>query len=58
MALLAFTMALGALGIDLMLPAFDEIRTAFDLSSDSTRVAGIVTIYMLGLAAGTSSTGR
>ena len=46
-------MALGALGIDLMLPAFDEIRSAFDLAADSTRVAGIVTTYMLGLAVGT-----
>jgi len=47
------TMALGALGIDLMLPAFDEIRSAFDLAADSTRVAGIVTTYMFGLAMGT-----
>ena len=47
------TMALGALGIDLMLPAFDEIRSAFDLAADSTRVARIVTTYMLGLAMGT-----
>ena len=46
-------MALGALAIDLMLPAFDEIRSAFDLPADSTRVAGIVTTFMLGLAAGT-----
>jgi DHA1 family bicyclomycin/chloramphenicol resistance-like MFS transporter len=52
-ALLALTMALGALGIDLMLPAFDEIRSAFDMAADSTRVAGIVTTYMLGLALGT-----
>ena len=51
--MLALTMALGALGIDLMLPAFDEIRSAFDLAADSTRVAGIVTTYMLGLAVGT-----
>ena len=51
--MLAMTMALGALGIDLMLPAFDEIRSAFDLASDSTRVAGIVTTYVLGLAMGT-----
>jgi DHA1 family bicyclomycin/chloramphenicol resistance-like MFS transporter len=52
-AVLALTMALGALGIDLMLPAFDDIRSAFDLPADSTRVAGIVTTYMLGLATGT-----
>ena len=42
-ALLAFIMALGALGVDLMLPAFGDLRTAFDLPDDSTQVAGIIT---------------
>ena len=46
------SMALAALGIDLMLPAFPDIRTAFDLPSDSTAVAGAVTTYFLGLAVG------
>lgn len=51
-ALLALSMALTALGIDLMLPAFGEIRADFDLAPDSTAVAGLVTAYFLGLAGG------
>ncbi len=50
--LLAMSMALSALGIDLMLPAFPEIRTEFGLGPDSTAVAGLVTAYLLGLALG------
>ena len=46
-------MALGALGVDLMLPAFGDLRTAFDLPADSTRVAGIITAYVIGTALGT-----
>jgi DHA1 family bicyclomycin/chloramphenicol resistance-like MFS transporter len=52
-AILSMTMALGALGVDVMLPAFGDIRSAFDLPADSTRVAGLVTFYMIGLAVGT-----
>lgn len=48
--LLASAMATTALGIDLMLPAFGDIRSAFDLGADSTAVAGIVTAYFVGLA--------
>jgi DHA1 family bicyclomycin/chloramphenicol resistance-like MFS transporter len=43
-------MAMGALAIDLMLPAFDEIREHFGLETDSTRVAQIVTMFLLGMA--------
>ena len=43
-------MAMGALAIDLMLPAFDEIREHFGLAADSTRVAHIVTMFLLGMA--------
>ena len=43
-------MASTALGIDLMLPAFADIREAFGLAEDSTAVAGIVTAYFIGLA--------
>ena len=43
-------MAATALGIDLMLPAFPDIRDAFGLAEDSTAVAGIVTAYFVGLA--------
>ena len=51
-ALLALSMALAALGIDLMLPAFGLIREDFGMASDSTAVAGLVTAYFLGLAGG------
>lgn len=44
-------MALMALGIDLMLPAFDDIRTAFDLGENSPRSGQVVTVFFLGLAA-------
>jgi len=47
---LAMIMATTALGIDLMLPAFGEIRESFGLAEDSTAVAGIVTAYFIGLA--------
>ncbi len=52
-ALLSMVMALGALGIDLMLPAFTEMRLEFGLPPDSNRVAATVTAYVLGLAGGT-----
>ncbi|MDO8361267.1 MAG: multidrug effflux MFS transporter [Actinomycetota bacterium] len=45
-------MATTALGIDLMLPAFPEIRQQFGMAPDSTQVAWIVTAYFLGMAAG------
>lgn len=51
-ALLAMSMALGALGIDLLLPAFGDIRSELGLPADSTAVAGLVTAYFLGLAIG------
>lgn len=43
-------MALAALGIDLMLPAFDAIREQFNLGDGSNRVAQIVTAFLLGMA--------
>ena len=45
-------MATTAVGIDLMLPAFPDIRAQFGMASDSTQVSWIVTAYFLGLAAG------
>jgi MFS transporter, DHA1 family, multidrug resistance protein len=51
-SLLAMSMALAALGIDLMLPAFGAIRADLGLPSDSNDVAGLVTAYFLGLALG------
>jgi DHA1 family bicyclomycin/chloramphenicol resistance-like MFS transporter len=48
--ILAMTMSVAALAIDLMLPALSDIREEFGLASDSTAVAGLVTTFMLGLA--------
>lgn len=48
--MLSAIMALMALGIDLMLPAFDDIREAFGLDPDSTRVSLLITTFFLGLA--------
>ncbi len=49
-ALLSMIMALGALAIDVMLPAFDDIREHYGLPADSTRVAQVVTTFLLGMA--------
>jgi MFS transporter, DHA1 family, multidrug resistance protein len=51
-SLLAMSMALAALGIDVMLPAFGAIRADLGLPGDSTAVAGLVTAYFVGLAVG------
>lgn len=51
-AMIAAIMAMGALGIDLMLPVFDELRAHFGLDAGSTDVAQIVTMYFLGMAVG------
>ena len=45
-------MATTALGIDLMLPAFPDIREQFGMAADSAQVSWIVTAYFLGMAAG------
>lgn len=49
-AFLASISATTALGIDLILPAFGQVRTAFGLAPDSTSVALTVTTYFLGLS--------
>lgn len=51
-ALMSMLMALVALSIDMMLPAFGEIRAEFGLPTDSTQAARIVTTYLIGLAVG------
>jgi DHA1 family bicyclomycin/chloramphenicol resistance-like MFS transporter len=45
-------MALTALGVDVMLPAFAAIREGFGLAPDATEVARVVTAYFLGIAVG------
>jgi DHA1 family bicyclomycin/chloramphenicol resistance-like MFS transporter len=51
-AFLAMAMALSALGIDLLLPAFPDIRAEFGLPPGSTVVSRFITAYFIGLAAG------
>lgn len=46
------SMALAAVGIDMILPAFGQMREEFGLAPDSTAVAGVITAYFLGLALG------
>ncbi len=48
---LAFMSALLAVGIDIMLPAFDEIREEFDLAAGSGSVTPIVTVYFIAMGA-------
>jgi DHA1 family bicyclomycin/chloramphenicol resistance-like MFS transporter len=50
-ALSASTMMLTALGIDIMLPAFDELRKHFGLDQHSTATAKIISIFFLGQVA-------
>ncbi len=51
-ALLAMSMSLAALGIDLMLPAFEQMRSDLGLEPGATEIAGTVTAYFIGLAVG------
>ena len=48
--LISSVMALMAMGLDLVLPGFDEIREAFDLGDGSNRTGQIITFYFFGLA--------
>jgi DHA1 family bicyclomycin/chloramphenicol resistance-like MFS transporter len=41
-------MAGTALAIDMMLPAFPEIRAGLGLEADSTAVAGMITVFLMG----------
>ena len=47
-ALSACTMMLTALGIDIMLPAFAQLREEFGLESTSTATAQIITFFFMG----------
>lgn len=51
-ALASFLMSVTALGIDVMLPAFPDVRAAFGMAPDSTQVGFLVTAYFLGMAVG------
>jgi MFS transporter, DHA1 family, multidrug resistance protein len=50
--LISMLMALTALAIDLMLPAFGAMRESFGLAEGSSTVAPVVTVFLLGLGVG------
>jgi len=50
LTMLSAIMALMALGIDMLLPAFDDIEGAFGLAPGETRVSQVITVFFLGLA--------
>jgi DHA1 family bicyclomycin/chloramphenicol resistance-like MFS transporter len=49
-AVLALVMSIVALAVDIMLPAFADIRAEFGMAADSTAAAGLITTFLLGLA--------
>ncbi len=49
-AFLATISATTALGIDMIIPAFGDVRAAFGLPPDSTQIALAITVYFLGLS--------
>ncbi|MFM8266826.1 MAG: multidrug effflux MFS transporter [Ilumatobacteraceae bacterium] len=51
-ALLTAAMAVEAIGVDLLLPAFPDVRAAFGMPADSTEVSWIITVFFLGIALG------
>ncbi|MEY2974495.1 MAG: hypothetical protein RIR49_915 [Actinomycetota bacterium] len=50
LAMLSAIMALMAMAIDLMLSAFDDMRLTFGLDPTSNEIAGVVTVFFMGLA--------
>ncbi len=50
--LVTASMAMGALAIDIMLPAFGDMRAEYGMAADSPRIGWIVTAFFLGLAVG------
>jgi DHA1 family bicyclomycin/chloramphenicol resistance-like MFS transporter len=51
-AVLSMCMAVTALGIDSVLPAFPEIRSALDLDPGATSVTGLITFFFIGSSLG------
>ncbi|MEM9610665.1 MAG: MFS transporter [Actinomycetota bacterium] len=51
-AVLSACMAVTALGVDTVLPAYDEIRDSLGLEPDATAVTGLVTAYLAGNSLG------
>jgi DHA1 family bicyclomycin/chloramphenicol resistance-like MFS transporter len=52
LAIVALCMAMAALSIDLMLPAFPEMRAAFGLDEGATEISLVITGFFVGLGFG------
>lgn len=50
--LMVVLMACGAVAIDLLLPAFPDMRREFGMDPDSTQVSWLITAFFLGMAVG------
>ncbi|MDJ0790341.1 MAG: multidrug effflux MFS transporter [Acidimicrobiia bacterium] len=50
--LVSMIMATTAIGVDMMLPAFGDMRPVFGLEADSNALAPVVTFYLIGIALG------
>ena len=50
--LMGLLTAMSSLAIDIMLPAFSQMRTAFGLDDDSTRLSLTVTLFLMGAGVG------
>ena len=50
--LMSTVMAVGALAIDMMLPAFAEMRDHFGIAADSNALAPVVTMFLIGIGVG------
>jgi DHA1 family bicyclomycin/chloramphenicol resistance-like MFS transporter len=50
--LISMLMALTALAIDMMLPAFGAMRSTFGLAADSNALAPVITVFFVGFGAG------
>lgn len=51
-AVLSMCMAVTALGVDTVLPAYGEIRESLGLAADATEVTGLITFYLMGNSLG------
>jgi DHA1 family bicyclomycin/chloramphenicol resistance-like MFS transporter len=51
-AVLSMCMAVTALGVDTVLPAYPDIRDSLGLADDATEVTGLITFYLMGNSLG------
>lgn len=51
-AVLSMCMAVTALGVDTILPAYGDIRASLDLPEGATEVTGLITFYLMGNSIG------